>query len=109
MARKAGVSVLQADIQQGNNGRLEISGDLNFDSVAGLWRKCRAQFSDREALDIDLSGVQRSDSAGVALLVGCLRQAHQSGKAVRFFNIPAQMLALARVSSLDQVLPLQHD
>ncbi|HED19827.1 MAG TPA: STAS domain-containing protein [Gammaproteobacteria bacterium] len=100
---------MQADIQQGKNGRLEISGDLNFDSVAGLWRKCHTQFSGCETLDIDLSGVQRSDSAGVALLVDCLRQAHQSGKAIRFFNIPTQMLALARVSSLDQVLPLQRD
>jgi len=100
---------MQAEIRQGKNGRLEISGDLNFDSVAGLWRKCHTQFSDHEVLDIDLSGVQRSDSAGVALLVDCLRQAHQSGKTIRFFNIPTQMLALARVSSLDQVLPLQRD
>jgi phospholipid transport system transporter-binding protein len=53
--------------------------------------------------------VERSDSAGLALLVECLRQAHQSGKSLRFFNIPAQMLAIARVSSLDQVLPLQRD
>lgn len=100
---------MQADIQQGQNGRLEIIGDLNFDSVAALWRKSNAQFSDREVLEIDLGGVQRSDSAGVALLVEYLRQAHQSGKTARFFNIPDQMLALARVSSLDQVLPLQRD
>ena len=100
---------MQADIRQGKNGRLEISGELNFDSVASLWRKCHTHFTDHEALDIDLSGVQRSDSAGVALLVDCLRHAHQSGKTIRFFNIPTQMLALARVSSLDQVLPLQHD
>ena len=109
MVRKASVSGLQADIQQGNNGRLAISGDLNFDSVADLWRNCHDRFSDREVLDIDLGGVQRSDSAGVALLVACLRQAHHSGKTVRFFNMPAQMLTLARVSSLDQMLPLQRD
>lgn len=109
MVHKASVASLQADIQQGNDGRLAISGDLSFDSVAHLWRKIHDWFRDREVLDIDLSGVRRSDSAGVALLVSCLRQAQQSGKTVRFFNIPAQMLALARVSSLDQVLPLQHD
>ncbi len=100
---------MQAEIRQGKKGRLEISGDLNFDSVADLWRNCQGRFLDREVLDIDLSGVRRSDSAGVALLVSCLRQAHQAGKTIRFFNIPGQMLALARVSSLDQVLPLQRD
>ena len=100
---------MKADIQQGENGRLSISGDLSFDSVADLWHRCRAQFSQHQTLDIDLSAVQRSDSAGVALLVACLRQARQSGKTARFFNMPEQMLALARVSSLDQVLPLQRD
>ena len=96
-------------IQVGKNDRLEIHGALNFDSVPGLWEHCCARFSERNELDVDLSQVERSDSAGLALLVECLRQAHQSGKTLRFFNIPAQMLAIARVSSLDQVLPLQRD
>ena len=100
---------MKTDIQKGKDGRLAISGDLSFDSVAALWQRCRVQFADHQVLDIDLSAVQRSDSAGVALLVACMRQAHQSGKTVRFFNMPEQMLALARVSSLDQVLPLQRD
>jgi len=99
----------QASLKVGENDRLEIHGDLNFDSVPGLWKHCCAQFSERNELDIDLSQVERSDSAGLALLVECLRQAHRSGKTLRFFNIPAQMLAIARVSSLDQVLPLQRD
>ena len=99
----------EASIQVGKNGRLEIHGDLNFDSVPGLWNQCCARFSERNELDVDLSQVERSDSAGLAMLVECLRQAHQSGKTLRFFNIPAQMLAIARVSSLDQVLPLQRD
>ena len=99
----------KASIQVGKNGRLEIHGDLSFDSVPGLWEYCCARFSERNELDIDLSQVERSDSAGLALLVECLRQANQRGKVLRFFNIPAQMLAIARVSSLDQVLPLQRD
>jgi phospholipid transport system transporter-binding protein len=99
----------KASIQVGKNGRLEIHGDVSFDSVPVLWNQCRARFSEHNELDIDLSRVERSDSAGLALLVECLRQAHESGKTIRFFNIPAQMLAIARVSSLDQVLPLQRD
>ncbi len=99
----------KASIQLSNNGRLEIQGDLSFVSVPELWKQCCARLSDHDTLDIDLSGVKRSDSAGLALLVECQRQARQLGKALRFFNIPAQMLAIARVSSLDQVLPLQRD
>ena len=99
----------QARIETGAKGRVEIHGDLNFASVALLWNTIRQCLREGDALDIDLSHVERSDSAGLALLVECLRHARQSGKTIRFFNIPAQMLAIARVSGLDQVLPLQRD
>ena len=89
--------------------RLVINGELTFKSVPALWESCRDCFARSTALDIDLSGVKRSDSAGLALLVECARHAHQTGKNIRFFNIPPQMLAIARVSSLDQVLPLHRD
>ena len=99
----------QAHIETGANGRVEIHGELNFASVALLWNASRQCLREGDALDVDLSHVERSDSAGLALLVECLRHARQSGKKIRFFNIPAQMLAIARVSGLDEVLPLQRD
>jgi phospholipid transport system transporter-binding protein len=99
----------QARIETGSSGRMEIHGDLNFASVALLWNASRQCLPEGDALDIDLSHVERSDSAGLALLVECLRHARQAGKTIRFFNIPAQMLAIARVSALDEVLPLQRD
>ena len=99
----------QARIETAANGRVEIHGELNFASVALLWNTSRQCLHEGDALDIDLSHVERSDSAGLALLVECLRDARQSGKTIRFFNIPAQMLAIARVSGLDEVLPLQRD
>lgn len=98
-----------ATIEVGKSGRIEIRGDLSFQSVPELWNLFCAHISARDELEIDLSQIARSDSAGLALLVECLRQAHRSGKTVRFMNIPAQMLAIARVSSLDQVLPFQRD
>lgn len=99
----------EASIDEGPDGRLRICGELSFASVPALWGHCCQRFDARETLDIDLAGVERSDSAGLALLVECLRIARESGRSVRFFNIPAQMLAIARVSSLDQILPLERD
>ena len=98
-----------AEITAAPGGRLAINGELTFASVPVLWQEVCSCFATAGELDIDLSGVQRSDSAGLALLVECIREAHQTGKNIRFFNIPAQMLAMARVSSLDQVLPLHRD
>jgi len=99
----------EASISDNGNGRLAIHGELSFASVPGVWAQWQALGGGQAGLDIDLSDVQRSDSAGLALLVECLRQAQQTGKSIRFFNIPTQMLAMARVSSLDQVLPLHRD
>ena len=96
-------------MQPGRDGRLEVRGDLSFDSVPGLWRDCRETCAAGGNIDIDLGQVQRSDSAGLALLVEWLREAQRSGARLRFFNIPPQMLEMARASGLDQILPLHRD
>lgn len=98
-----------ASVELGEDGRLRVRGELSFNSVPALWESSQALFERAPMVDVDLSGVARSDSAGLAFLVECLRSATAAGVPIRFFNIPSQMLALARVSSLDHVLPLHHD
>lgn len=95
-----------ASITERGDGRLAIAGDLSFDTVPRLWQRWRALAEGRASLDIDLSAVQRSDSAGLALLIEGLRRARQTGQSIRFFNIPDQLLAIARASGLEAVLPL---
>jgi len=99
----------QASVRSGRDGRLEVHGELSFASVPALWRECRQRCASGAAVDIDLAHVQRADSAGLALLVEWLREAQHSGTRLRFFNIPAQMLEMARVSGLDGILPLHSD
>ncbi len=98
-----------ASVREGADGRLEVHGELSFASVPALWRSCRERCAAGSALDIDLSHVRRADSAGLALLVEWLREAQRSGTRLRFFNIPPQMLEMARVSGLDGILPLHGD
>ncbi len=58
-------------------------------------------------LDIDLAEVSHSDSAGLALLIHWIRFAKQTNKKIVFHNIPAQMMAIADVSGLNELLPIQ--
>lgn len=102
-------TMADATISDRGDGRLVIHGELSFASVPGVWAQWLNLDGGQAGRDIDLSDVQRSDSAGLALLIECLRQTRKTGKSIRFFNIPAQMLAMARVSSLDEVLPLHRD
>lgn len=95
-------------IRNAPDGRLVLAGELSFATVPHLWEEARDLLRDAGDLRIDLQDVQRSDSAGLALLVEWMRAARRLGKAIEFLNIPPQMLAIARVSSLDQILPLSR-
>lgn len=85
---------------------LRVVGELDFDSVADLWEKANALFAAESITRIDLSGVQHSNSAGVALLVEWLRQAQSRQSELVFSNMPAQMRAIVRVVDLETVLPV---
>lgn len=98
-----------AVIKQRSDGKFQLTGILSFLTVPELIKPARDLFDGLEDVQIDLKGVVRSDSAGVALLVEWMNEAHRNNKRILFMNIPAQMLAIARVSSLDQVLPLSRE
>lgn len=85
---------------------LRVRGELDFDSVADLWAISEAMIRTEQILWIDLSGVRRSNSAGVALLVEWLRQAGRRQRELVFINIPAQMRSIIAIADLDTILPL---
>ena len=96
---------MAATLQDRGGGEFAIEGDLDFQSVAALWQQARRSFRQQPALRIDLAGVNRSDSSGVALLVDWLRQARERGQDLQFVNIPAQMQAIVQAAGLDGLLP----
>jgi hypothetical protein len=47
---------------------------------------------------------QRSDSAGLAVLLDWLALAKRQGRAVRFMNLPAPIRAVAHISEVESLL-----
>lgn len=86
---------------------LRVSGDLTIDAVPDYLKQSEELFSELSVLRIDLSAVSRSDSAGLALLIRWMREALASDKNIVFEQMPQQMLAMAKASGLDTILPLQ--
>lgn len=84
-----------------------LSGELSFATVSKVLEQATQMFEPIADLDINLAEVSRSDSAGLALLVHWIRQANKTNKKIVFHNIPAQMLAIADASGLDELLPIQ--
>lgn len=85
---------------------IKLTGKLNFQSVPDIQRNFSKLLPTQSAWDIDLSGVQFSDSSGLALLAECLRLAKWHQFTVRFMHMPQQMLSMARVTGLEKLLPV---
>jgi len=80
-----------------------IEGRLTFATTPAFVQAFAAVTEDAV---IDLKQVELADSAGLALLVEWAIQAEKKGLTMSFSNIPIQVLAMARVSGLDEILPM---
>jgi phospholipid transport system transporter-binding protein len=55
---------------------------------------------------IDCSGLERIDSAGLAVLLDAVALARDRGTDLRYVNLPAGVLRLARLGGVDSLLPV---
>lgn len=91
---------MSATLEQGADGVWRIAGALDFETVPGL-------FADTDRLlatgpvELDLTAVERTNSAGVALLLEWRRQAHQRGVELYLRGLPDAVLQLARLSDVE--------
>ena len=87
------------------DGMLSVRGALSFDTVPDVFAKSAAWVRKSQgAITIDLKGVERADSAGLALLVEWLQIARRENRELRFANVPEQVRSLARVNGLSNAL-----
>ena len=83
-----------------------LRGELSFSTVMGLLRDSAVLLWGNSSVTLDLAGVTRTDSAGLALLLEWIKIARRQGKSIRFCNIPEQMMAVAEVAGIGALLPV---
>jgi phospholipid transport system transporter-binding protein len=98
------MSVTHFAITTDGDGRVKASGELSFETAARALRCGLDLLRPDGAWVIDLSGVTSGDSAGIAVLVEWLAAVRAAGGNVRYEGVPTQMLAIARISDLDDLL-----
>lgn len=81
-----------------------LSGELSYATVEDALKRTAPLFSAPTSVVFDLSGVERTDSAGLALLLEWRRRARQAGGQLRYAHPPRQMLAMARAAGIEVVL-----
>ena len=78
-----------------------------METVAVLFNTSLPPDSDG-ALVIDLAQVEAGDSAAVSLLLSWLRRAQREQLALSFANVPDNLMSLARLYGVAELLPLRH-
>ena len=88
-------------------GVLHVAGTLGFSTVDSLWVESAPLFRGISGrFELDVSGVERIDSAGVALLVEWLRLARERGAEMTIRGAPPAMKDLIGLADLQDLLPV---
>jgi len=86
---------------------LALTGELSFDTVPAVLAQT-AEYSARadlpQRLTLDFSAITSVDSAAVALLLEWRRMAASRGKTLVFVNLPANLVALAELYGVAELI-----
>ena len=86
---------------------LRVSGEVDFVTATAIRRQGEELIEHAPgAFVVDLDGLDSTHSVARSVLLRWLAVARQQNKACRIERIPSKLLDVARVSGLDQVLPL---
>ncbi|MGB5721446.1 MAG: STAS domain-containing protein [Woeseiaceae bacterium] len=86
------------------DGRFALSGEMTFDTAEGILRASEEPFEEHTQLEIDLSGVTQSDSAGLALLLEWVTWANHTVREIRFEGMPERVLDIAKTTEVERLL-----
>jgi phospholipid transport system transporter-binding protein len=88
--------------------KLQLSGPLTLQTVKALFDQ-GLQAGGKTKLEVDLSQVEAVDSAAVSLMLAWLREAQRSNINLYFSHIPANLMSLAKLYGVADLLPLGGD
>ncbi len=94
----------QVEFVDQGDGRFAVRGDLTFRTAGIALEESKELFADHSILQIDLSEVKRTDSAGLALLLEWVNWAKNYVREIRFLNVPDEVLSIAQISEVDDLL-----
>jgi phospholipid transport system transporter-binding protein len=85
-------------------GRFSLSGEMTFDTAERILQASEEPFEQHTRIEVDLSGVTRSDSAGLALLLEWITWANHTVREIRYKAMPERVLAIARTTEVEPLL-----
>ncbi len=96
----------RATVARTATNHFAVSGALTFATARSVLASGIEAFTSSSAgpLDVDFSGVNASDSAGLAVLIEWLAWARRNGRELNYSAVPEAICAIARISEVDALL-----
>jgi phospholipid transport system transporter-binding protein len=91
-------------LEDKGGGRFLLSGEMTFRTAGKILRVSEDEFEDHTRIEVDLSGVTKADSAGLALLLEWITWANHTVREIRFVGMPAKIDAIAKTTEVDHLL-----
>lgn len=91
-------------LEERGDGCFALSGEMSFETAEQILQASEKPFDEHTQLEIDLSGVTLSDSAGLALLLEWVTWANHTVREIRFSDMPDRILAIARTTEVEALL-----
>lgn len=84
---------------------LQVSGDVTMSSVSALFAS-GIKLQPNSEMVVDMAGLQRVDSSAVSLMLAWVREAQHKQVVLRFANVPGNLLSLAKLYGVAEILSL---
>ena len=98
-----------AELLAGHPGEwMVIQGSVSIETVPALFETWAQQLLSND-LQVDFAQVESVDSAAVSLLLGLVRAAQRTGHVLRIKGLSENLLSLARLYGVAELLPQQSN
>lgn len=98
------MSAVAFQLDSGGDGTLALRGLLTFDTAHAALLALRERLRGGSVSQLDLAGVERSDSAGLSCVLAVLADSRGNGHPLGVRHLPEGMRALARVCEVESLL-----
>ena len=86
------------------DGQFALNGEMSFETAERILAESEGPFEKHTRIEVDLSGVTFSDSAGLALLLEWVTWANHTVREISFQEMPERVLAIAKTTEVAELL-----
>lgn len=92
------------DLRDSGGGKFVLIGEMTFATADRILKSSERTFSQYRSVQVDLSQVDKADSAGLALLIEWKAQASQRVGEITFVSVPESLLSIASTAEVGDLI-----